>query len=164
MPAINWHPIAFPILVGALSPGLCLAVNPNQNRMSTIGRMYTTNGTGALTGVSRVLFSLGECLSPIVCINSLYPIGSDATALPSDPRLGTTLPYILTAVIHIIVLIAYASLGISPSTDPDPAPRGKHAAAAPLPAPASTTASPGLDVIISGSVSSNGREEIAAAK
>jgi len=95
-----------------LTPGLCLAVNPNQNRVSTVGRMHTVNGTGALTGVvaslppwragagwhwrerachcgmtagvSRVLFSLGECLGPIVCVNALYAIGGeDARPLPS---------------------------------------------------------------------------------
>jgi len=98
-----------------LTPGLCLAVNPNQNRVSTVGRMHTVNGTGALTGdvaspppwragagwrwreracrcgmtagVSRVLFSLGECLGPIVCVNALYAIGGEgARPLPSLAR------------------------------------------------------------------------------
>ena len=118
LPWINRHPVAFPVMVGALTPGLCLAVNPNQNRASTIGRMHTTNGTGALTGVSRVLFSLGECLAPIVCINLLYPIGS---VDPTSARIGTMLPYMLTAVVHILVLLAYVALRISPHTDPSPA-------------------------------------------
>ena len=77
-------------VVGLLAPGLCLSVTPNQNRASSIGRTYTVNGTGALTGVSRVLFSMGESIGPIVCINLLYPLGgndpSGAPASATTPR------------------------------------------------------------------------------
>ena len=98
--------------------GLCLAVNPNQNRASTIGRIYTVNGTGTLTGMSRVLFSTGETASPLVCINLLYPLGTPLLGAATDPRVGTLLPYAVTAAVHALVLLAYTCLRISPYVDP----------------------------------------------
>mmetsp|Transcript_40876 Transcript_40876/g.132453 ORF Transcript_40876/g.132453 Transcript_40876/m.132453 type:complete len:144 (+) Transcript_40876:1184-1615(+) len=119
LPWINRHRVAFPVMIGVLTPGLCLAVNPNQNRVSTVGRMHTVNGTGALTGVSRVLFSLGECLSPIVCVNALYAIGGEG-ADPRSARIGTSLPYALSAMMHALILCAYAALKISPHVQCQP--------------------------------------------
>ena len=112
LPWINRSHIGFPICIAVSQIGLCLAVNPNQNRCSSIGRMHTVNGTGALTAVSRVLFSAGEAAGPLVAILLLYPIGTISD--PTAHRIGTLLPYMVTAVVHALVLIVYAALGISP--------------------------------------------------
>ena len=93
LPWVNRSPVAYPICIAVSQIGLCLAVNPNQNR-SSIGRMHTVNGTGALTGVTRVLFSCGESTGPLVGILLLYPIGT--LGGPSDPRVGTLLPFMVT--------------------------------------------------------------------
>ena len=121
-PAVNRSTVAFPVCIAVSQIGLCLAVNPNQNRASTIARMHTVNGTGALTGMSRVLFSAGETVGPLVCILLLYPLGT-GTSTATMPRIGTLLPYMLTAAMHAFVLCSYITLGISPHVDPQvPAP------------------------------------------
>lgn len=116
LPWANRSRIAFPICIAIAQIGLCLAVNPNQNRSSSIGRIHTVNGTSALTGVSRVLFSAGEAAGPLVAIIALYPIGTVSD--PTAPRIGTMLPYMVTAAVHVLVLMVYAALRISPHADP----------------------------------------------
>ena len=125
LPWVNRSPVAYPICIAVSQIGLCLAVNPNQNRSSTIGRMHTVNGTGALTGVTRVLFSCGESTGPLVGILLLYPIGT--LGGPSDPRIGTLLPFMVTAALHVVVLTAYALLRISPNADPVVKPQQRQA-------------------------------------
>lgn len=116
LPWVNRSPVAYPVCIAVAQIGLCLSVNPNQNRTSSIGRMLTRNGTGALTGISRVLFSSGEAAGPLVAILLLYPIGTISD--PTEPRIGTMLPYMVTAALHVLVLLAYVALRISPHADP----------------------------------------------
>ena len=116
LPWANRSRIGFPVCIAIGQIGLCLSVNPNQNRSSSIGRMHTKNGTSALTGFSRVLFSAGEAAGPLVAILALYPIGTVRD--PTAPRIGTMLPYMMTAAVHALVLVIYAALRISPHADP----------------------------------------------
>lgn len=153
LPWVNRHRVAYPIVVAATFPGLCLAVNPNQGRASIIARLYTVNGTGTLTGVSRLLFSFGEFTAPLVCINLLYPVGRGSLAA-TEPRIGTMLPYMLSAVIHAAVLAAYAALGISPShVDAPPAVKAQ---------PASTSSASAARAAAAGSPSAEPEAELQA--
>ena len=86
--------------------------------------------------MSRVLFSCGETAGPLVCINLLYPIGTTITGGATDPRVGTLLPYAAAAAVHVLVLLAYTCLGISPHADPGGGgPPPKRVALEELPAP-----------------------------
>eukprot|EP00277_Geminigera_cryophila_P000424 CAMPEP_0179414062 /NCGR_PEP_ID=MMETSP0799-20121207/5449_1 /TAXON_ID=46947 /ORGANISM="Geminigera cryophila, Strain CCMP2564" /LENGTH=496 /DNA_ID=CAMNT_0021186611 /DNA_START=85 /DNA_END=1575 /DNA_ORIENTATION=- len=78
---------------------------PNQVRVKLISGYYTTNGSGIVTGASRIFWALGQGLAPLICL-ALYA------------SVATWLPWLLISIIMLLLLLFYRVQGVSLTSDP----------------------------------------------
>jgi len=57
--------------------GVVLIMASNQSLLKNIGSWYTTNGQGLVSGISRVIFSIGQALAPITCARVINEFGAE---------------------------------------------------------------------------------------
>ena len=80
---------------------------PNQVRAKMIGHHQTTNGTGSITGSSRVLWSSGQAVGP-------------AAVLALYAAFGPSAAWMCMGSVHAATLLLYLMLGVNLWRDPWP--------------------------------------------
>jgi len=81
---------------------------PNQARIAVIAQK-TTNGTPILTAASRLAFTLGQSIAPVITL-SLY----------ANPNIGVSGPFIVVAGLELFSFVVHACL-VPLFHDPDSA-------------------------------------------
>ena len=106
IPAINSN---LNLLLGTWAIAtLCMsfAILPAQARAKLIGVHQTQNGTGSITGTSRVIQTCGQAAAPMVAALLYVHVGPWA-------------PWLAFCVVQLVVLSLYLPLGVALSEDPD---------------------------------------------
>ena len=89
--------------------GMIAQVGLNQGRLKTIGMWYTVNGTGAISGISRIFAASGQALGPIVSVGLYRSVGWWA-------------PWLFAALLEATGMALYWVLGVSLFSEPEPPP------------------------------------------
>ena len=95
----------------------------NQSLLKDIGAWYTINGSGSITGISRVIFSIGQAIAPIAC-SALFEL------------VGVWAPLAATGLLYAILLPVNMLIGIPLLSNVSPPEDFVAASAARAPAPA----------------------------
>jgi hypothetical protein len=104
LPAVHKQLTTFvPVLLLHISSN-AIAHTVNQARPGMIGRHFTQNGTGQLSGYNRVCFAAGQALAPVVALQ-LFTV-------------HVSLPWLSMLVLGVLTLMSYPLMGVSLRHDP----------------------------------------------
>jgi len=106
IPAVNDSLGALLVLWSTANFGFSCCLIPVNARAKLIGMHQTRNGTGQITGLSKVVQSIGQAFAPITAAQLLIHVGPWA-------------PWALIAALQVITLLVYLSLGLALHKDPD---------------------------------------------
>lgn len=85
---------SFSALIGLLIMLQTMQHQPNQVRVKLIGRYYTTNGSGIVTGASRTFWALGQAAAPVACMSGYVSF-------------GIWFPWLLLVVLMFLLILFY---------------------------------------------------------
>lgn len=105
-PAINSSLSALLLLWVVATLGMSFAILPAQARAKLVGVHQTRNGTGSITGTSRVIQTCGQAAAPIVA-TTLYV------------HLGPWAPWAAFGAVQLGAVALYPTLGVTLRHDPD---------------------------------------------